>query len=301
MSDDILWGLFAALFAALIVIDILSHRKEHDTGKHVMNVVIFISAAMLFGLLVLYGKGGEAAASYYAAYVIELAMSVDNLFVFIVIFSAFAIPDDRQHRVLFWGIIGAMALRALFVVAGAGLLARFHFVMVIFGVILILTAFKTAFSKEKEGTDSLAFKLSRHIPATDDMSSGRFLARVDGKLLATPLLLCLVVIELSDIIFAFDSIPAALSITTDVLIVFTSNILAVTGLRSLYFVIKGAVGSLRYLKYGLALILAFIGTKMLLGAFDIFEVGVVESLLVIVAILLVTVAVSLLSGKPAEE
>lgn len=298
LAESYMWVIFVAVFLTLMAIDLgVTDRKDSAMGikRATRFVILYIAVALAFGLLIFFEMGSEYATSYYAAYIIELSMSVDNLFVFIVIFSMFMIPAERQHRVLFWGILGAIAFRALFIVVGAELLDNFDFMMYIFGAILLYTAFKTAFSKD-EGEDdkeSIAFRISKHIPATTDMSSGRFFTRENAKLVATPLLLCLVVIEISDIMFAFDSIPAALSITTDIFIVYASNIFAVMGLRSMYFVIKDAIGALEYLKYGLGVILAFIGVKMLLGAADIYHVSVIHSLIFIIVVLLVTVVASM--------
>jgi tellurite resistance protein TerC len=248
-------------------------------------------------VLIYFELGSESAASYYAAYAIELSMSVDNLFVFMVIFAAFAIPFQDQHRVLFYGILGAIFLRLLFVEVGADLLETFDWMMYIFGAILIYTAVKTAFSKSegKKTEDTLSYKLSKKINSTPDLRGAKFLVRENGKMLATPLLLCLIVIELSDIMFAFDSIPAALAISTDIFLVYTSNIFAVMGLRSMYFVIRDVLGNLRFLKYGLGVILMFIGLKMLLSAADICEVSTFASLAVIIIVLAVTVVASLAS------
>lgn len=306
ISETILWVLFIAIFLSLLAVDLFFiDRKDQVIGikKASRYVLFYIAVALAFGGLIYLGLGADHAASYYAAYVIELSMSVDNLFVFIVIFGLFMIPDSEQHRVLFWGILGAIVFRAVFIFVGAELLSSFHFMMYIFGVLLLYTAYKTVASDnsdENQG-DSLAFKLSKHIRATDDMSSGKFFTVENGRRVATPLFLCLVVIEISDLMFAFDSIPAALSITTDVFLVYTSNIFAVMGLRSMYFVIKDAIGSLDYLKYGLGIILAFIGIKMLLSAADICEVGVVPSLVFIIVVLAITVVASLAHRRHVQE
>lgn len=305
--ETYLWVVFVVVFLVIMAVDlgvVDKGEQKIDTKRASRMVVLYVIVALLFGLLVYYELGGELAASYYAAYVIELSMSVDNLFVFIVIFAAFLIPEEDQHRVLFWGILGAIFFRAAFIYVGAELLERFVAMFLIFGAILIYTAYKTALKKEKEGKeeDSIVFKLSKHIPATTDRHGGRFFVKENGRRLATPLFLCLVVIELSDLMFAFDSIPAALAISTDVFVVYTSNIFAVMGLRSMYFVIRNAIGSLYYLKYGLGIILAFIGIKMIMHATDElwgfgFEVGVFESLVFIIVVLAVTVAVSIHHSK----
>ena len=302
LSETYMWFVFAAVFIVLMAADLgITDRRDSamDIKRATRFVILYVAVALIFGLLIFYEMGAELATSYYAAYVIELSMSVDNLFVFIVIFGIFMIPPEKQHRVLYWGILGAICFRALFIVVGAELLANFHFMMYVFGAILIYTAIKTAFSDDDEDDEkeSVAFRLSRHIRATPDMSSGRFFTKENGKRLATPLFLCLVVIEISDIMFAFDSIPAALSISTDIFIIYASNIFAVMGLRSMYFVIRDAIGSMEYLKYGLGVILAFIGAKMLLAAANIMQVEVVHSLLFILVVLGITVMASVLHSR----
>lgn len=300
MDESIIWVVFAILFVAIMAVDLVVVGRKHekmDTKRALKFVEIYVLIAVLFGLLIAYVCGTDRAMSYYAAYIIEMSMSVDNLFVFIVIFGVFMIPEEYQHKTLYWGILGAIVFRALFIFVGASLLEHFHFVMYIFGAILLFTAYKTAFSDDDDSDpeDSFAFKVSKHFPSTPTLHGDSFFTRIDGKRLVTPIFLCLVVIEISDIIFAFDSIPAALSISSDMVVIFTANIFAVMGLRSLYFVIKDIIGSLRYLNYGLGAILAFIGVKMLISEF--FEISVVESLLFIVIVLLLTVFFSVRASK----
>ncbi|TQS80757.1 MAG: tellurium resistance protein TerC [Methanomethylophilus alvi] len=300
MSESALRVIFIIIFVTVMAVDLFavdSKETQINTKKAGRLTLIYITIALLFGVLIYFELGSESAASYYAAYAIELSMSVDNLFVFMVIFAAFAIPFQDQHRVLFYGILGAIFLRLLFVEVGADLLETFDWMMYIFGAILIYTAIKTAFSKSegKKTEDTLSYKLSKKINSTPDLRGAKFLVRENGKMLATPLLLCLIVIELSDIMFAFDSIPAALAISTDIFLVYTSNIFAVMGLRSMYFVIRDVLGNLRFLKYGLGVILMFIGLKMLLSAADICEVSTFASLAVIIIVLAVTVVASLAS------
>lgn len=297
-----MWVAFIVVFLVLMVVDlgvVDKGAKKINTKKAARMVLLYISVALIFGLLVYYEMGSDLAASYYAAYVIELSMSVDNLFVFIVIFAAFMVPDEDQHRVLFWGIMGAIFFRAAFILVGAELLNRFEWMMYIFGVVLIYTAYRTALKKDsnKKEEDGIAYKLSKHIPATSEIHGPKFFIKENGKRLATPLFLCLVVIELSDLMFAFDSIPAALAISTDIFVIYASNIFAVMGLRSMYFVIRNAIGSMYYLKYGLGVILCFIGLKMILGAANVLEIGVVESLLFIISVLTVTIVASLIYFK----
>lgn len=302
LSESTLWLVFIVVFLVLMTFDLcLVERKgrEMSIKKAGAFVVLYVAVAVLFGILINFSLDSEHAASYFAAYMIELSMSVDNLFVFIVIFSLFMIPAEHQHKILFWGILGAIFFRAAFIFVGAELLSRFDFMMYVFGALLLYTAYKTVRPNDKGGDqkESLAFKLSKRIRATDDCSSGKFFTVENGIRVATPLLLCLVVIEVSDLMFAFDSIPAALSITTDIFIVYASNIFAVLGLRSMFFVISGAISALDYLKYGLGVILAFIGVKMLVSAADICEISVTVSLAFILVVLVVTIVASLLHRR----
>ncbi len=302
VSETTLWFVFIAVFLVLMVFDLFFVERKGGTisvKKASAFVALYVAVAIAFGILIYFSLDADHATSYFAAYVIELSMSVDNLFVFIVLFGLFMIPAADQHKVLFWGILGAIFFRAVFIFIGAELLSRFDFMMYVFGLLLLYTAFKTVFSKEGDDDqkNSLAYKLSKHIRATDDCSSNKFFTVENGVRVATPLFLCLIVIELSDIMFAFDSIPAALSITTDIFIVYASNIFAVLGLRSMFFVINGALNALDYLKYGLGVILAFIGVKMLISAADVCEISVLSSLAFILVVLTITIVASLLHRK----
>ena len=305
MGENELWILFAIVFIALMAFDLLiSDRKPHEVSAKsaLRNVMIYVAVAVAFGIVIFFSLGSGSATSYFAAYVIEFAMSVDNLFVFIIIFATFAIREADQHRVLFYGILGAIFFRAAFVFVGAELLHTFNWMMLVFGAILIFTAWKTAFGSgdDKPTEETFAYKVASRIKSADGPTEGKFFVKVDGKRVATAMLLCLVVIEVSDIMFAFDSIPAALSITTDIFLVFTSNIFAVMGLRSLFFVLRGALDSLCYLNYGLGVILAFIGAKMFLSFFG-YEISVVLSLAVILVVLLITVAASRMAAKKGAK
>jgi tellurite resistance protein TerC len=303
MGEQELWIVFAIVFAALMLYDLLivERRKGVPTTKRSMtDVIIYMAISLAFGGLVAAVMGTPRAAEFYTAYIIEFAMSVDNLFVFILLFASFGIVGKSQHKVLFYGIMGAIVFRALFVVIGAGLLERFDWMMLIFGAILILTAFRTSFGGEKDPKDSFAYKAASKLHFEGDSSSGRFFIKVNGKTVATTMVACLLVIELTDLMFAFDSIPAALSISTNVFIVFSSNILAVMGLRSLYFVLKGYLDKLCYMKYGLGVILAFIGAKMFMSYFG-YEMPVVLSLVIIIVVLAVTVVLSITKGPRHDQ
>lgn len=301
MEPWVMWAVFAIVVAAMFLADIGAVNrgsKGMTTRKAAAMTAAWVAVAAAFAAFVYMEYGSDKAMEFAAAYVIEEMMSVDNLFVFIVVFSFFAVPEAYQHKALFYGIAGAMALRAVFIFVGAAALERFDFVMYLFGIVLIITAVRTAFKKEDDGTkESAAVKMSRWFKSTPEYDGDRLFTRVDGVRLATPLFLCVIVIELSDVMFAFDSIPAVLSISTDTLIVYTSNIFAILGLRSLYFVLRGTMNSMRYMKYGLGVILAFVGAKMLLS--EHFHIGVVQSLAFISVVLLATIALSM-AGSRAE-
>ncbi len=223
--------------------------------------LFWISLALLFNLGVYYFKGSEAGINFLTGYLVEKSLSVDNLFIFLLIFRAFHIPHEYRHKILHWGIIGAIAMRAIFILAGLALVQRFEAIFYLFGAFLVLAGIKLIFQTDKEihpEKNPIILSLKRWIPVTHSMEGGRFFI---GKA-ATPLFLALVAIESSDLIFAFDSIPAIFGITTDPFIVFTSNIFAILGLRSLYFVLESLIDSFKHLHYGLAAILIFIGTKM---------------------------------------
>lgn len=298
MDSGLMWLIFGIVVISILALDlgVFNRGSKHITVKRALAMTaLCMAVAIIFGVFVYIEMGTEKAMEYFAAYVLEETMSVDNIFVFIIIFAFFKIPDEYQHKALFYGIAGAIIFRALFIFAGSELLHRFHFVMYIFGAILIFTAIKTAVGKSSSDEQSFAMKLSKRMKSSPDLDGDKLFTVKDGVHMATPLFMCILVIELTDVVFAFDSIPACLAITTDMFIVYTSNIFAIMGLRSLYFAVKGALGALRYLKYGLSAILVFVGSKMLIG--DFIEIGVMTSLFTILAILGVTIAASLISSR----
>lgn len=296
MEDQFVWILFGAVVIILLSFDLfVLNRGSHQMSmkRALLETAMWISVALAFGVLILIGYGADTATEYYTAYVIEKAMSIDNLFVFIIIFSMFGIPDIYQHKALFYGIVGAVVFRAIFIFAGIELLNRFHFIMYIFGLLLIYAALKTMFKKDEtdgKGSRTARF-LSKHIGCTPDLDGDRLFSHIDGRRIATPMLLCILVIELTDIVFALDSIPAVLAISTDMLVVYTSNIFAILGLRSLYFAIRGGLESLRYLKYGLGAILLFVAFKLMSA--DFVEIPIPVSLTVILGVLAITIVVSM--------
>ena len=293
-----MWIVFGVIVIIMFALDlgVFNRGSRHISVKKSLYLTAFwISIALVFSVFIYFQMGTDATMEYLTAYVIEKMMSIDNLFVFIIIFAYFQIPDEYQHKALFYGIIGALAFRALFIVVGVGLLDKFDFVLYIFGLILIITAIKTVMQKENPDKENFAMRLSKRFRSSPDLDGDKMFTMKDGVKMATPLFLCVIVIELTDIMFAFDSIPAVLGISTNTFIVYTSNIFAILGLRSLYFALKGTMGSLEYLKYGLGAILAFVGIKMFLS--DIYHVDVLISLAFICTVLLVTVLASMIVKK----
>jgi tellurite resistance protein TerC len=290
------WAIFGAVIIAMLAVDLgVFHRKAHAISfkEAAAWSLVWISLALLFNLFVFYKFGSDRALQFFQAWLIEKALSVDNLFVFLAAFSFFAVPAHLQHRVLFWGILGALVTRGAFIVAGAALLAAFHWVMYVFGAILIVTAIRLFFGAEEavHPEQNPVLKLFRRfVRVTPDYDGPRFLVRRDGLLHATPLLMVLVVIEASDVVFAVDSIPAVFAVTRDVFIVYTSNIFAIFGLRALCFVVASLVRRLHYLKPGLALVLAFVGLKMVLS--DKIPISDTLSLAVVGGIILCAAVVS---------
>ena len=285
-----LWISFSIAIVVLLLID-LSLFKDHGPNsskkKYLLESAMWVAISLIFNLWFSFNYGSELGIQFLTGYLVEKSLSVDNLFVILLIFSSFKIPAQYQHRVLFYGVLGAIVLRAIFILLGAQLLAQFHWILYIFGAILVVTAIKFLVESDKTSDvqDSFATRLLRKfIPTTKTVTSQNFFVIENGIRKGTPLLLALLVIEITDLIFAVDSIPAVFSITQDAFVAFASNILAVLGLRALYFVLADWITKLKYLKPGLAAILGFIGTKMLL--MDFVKISSWVSLLVIMAILL---------------
>ena len=258
------WGLLAGVMLLLIAIDLIAHRGDHVDSRRraLVWTVVWIAAAVVFGAVVAAWFGAEAAEQYFAAYLLEKSLSVDNLFVFVVVFGALDIPVSEQRRVLTWGILGALVTRFAFIALGAAILERWHEVTYVFGAILVVTALRLLRDGEG-GSSRLLLWLERHLPWTRERAGHHFLVRRDGRWLATPLLVALLAIELTDVMFALDSIPAAFAVSNEPFVIYSSNVFAVLGLRALYAVLVGALAELRYLKYGLSAVLAFAGAKML--------------------------------------
>ena len=278
----------------------------HRGGGHVVKVreamlwsVAWITMAAIFALIVLFWHGRTPALEFVTGYVIELSLSIDNLFVFLLIFRFFKVSPEHQHRVLFWGIIGALVMRAIFIVVGVGLISRFAWITYIFGLLLLFSGIKLFLQKESEihPEHNPVLKLVRKlIPVTKDYEGGKFFVR-KPQLYATPLFIVLIVVETTDVAFAVDSIPAILAITLNAFIVYTSNVFAIMGLRSMYFALAGLMEMFRYLHYGLSLVLSFIGVKMLIHHY--YKIPTHWALAAVAGILLISVLASLV--HPAQE
>jgi tellurite resistance protein TerC len=242
--------------------------------------------------------GKEKAIEFLTAYVIEKSLSIDNLFVFIMLFTYFNVDRKYQHKILFWGILGALVMRGIFIFAGVALISKFHWIIYVFGAILIYTGIKMIFHKDKEiepDKNPLVRLFKKFFPVTEEIHGGKFFVKLNGQRFATPLFIVLLIVEFTDLIFAVDSIPAVLAITSDTFIIFTSNVFAILGLRALYFALAGITKYFHYLKYGLSVILVFVGVKMTIVGF--YKIPIVHSLMVISGILLISVLLSVAFPK----
>ena len=300
-----LWGGFLVGLGVLLFFDLfVVHRHAHVVG---VNEALFwtgfwIALSLVFAAGVYIFGGSTKGTEFLTGYVIEKSLSVDNVFIFLVIFQYFGVPPLLQPKVLHWGIFGALAMRLAFILIGAALLHAFHWMIFIFGGLLLLTAGRLAFQKEHEvhpERNPLIRLLKRVMPLTRDYEGGKFFTRASGVLMATPLFAVLLMVESTDLIFALDSIPAIFAVTEDPFIVFTSNAFAILGLRALYFALAGVMGYFTYLRQGLVVILAFVGTKMLIS--DFYQVPTLASLGVVAGVLLVAVLASLILRKPRIE
>lgn len=291
-----LWIGFTAFVLLMLALDLgIFHKESHEVKfKEALGWSIFwIALAFIFNLGVYHWFGQVKAMEFLTGYIIEKTLSVDNIFIFVIIFTSFAVPNKYQHRVLFWGILGALIMRAIFIFAGAALLIKFHWLIYIFGGFLIITGIKLLINRNEvpHPEKNFLFKVcTKFIPTVSEYHGDRLLIVKNGKRFATPLFMVLLAIEITDLIFAVDSIPAIFAITNDPFIVFTSNIFAILGLRSLYFLLAGVVHKIRYLKAGLAVVLVFVGIKM--AMLDIYKIPVAISMLFILATILISVAAS---------
>ncbi|HEY0994377.1 MAG TPA: TerC family protein [Gemmatimonadaceae bacterium] len=302
------WTFYAAFIAfvlAMLALDLgVFHRKAHDVRPREAAIwtAVWVSLALVFagGLAVVYD--GHVALTFLTGYVIEESLSIDNIFVIVLIFSYFKVPSRYQHRVLFWGILGALLMRGLFIGLGTLLIARFHWILYIFGAMLVFTGIRMAFKQDEEfdADQNVVVRFTRRFfPMTSRYDGAHFFTTENGKKVATPLLLVLVLVEFTDLMFAVDSIPAIFAVTTDPFLVFTSNIFAILGLRSLYFLLAAVVHRFHLLKYGLAVILTFVGVKMLIV--DWVKVPILVSLGVILGVLALSIVASLLWPRHAME
>ena len=297
------WLGFIAFVLAMLSLDLgVFHRKAHEVRPREAGIwtAVWVALALLFAAGLYVVENRHVALTFLTGYVIEESLSVDNIFVMVLIFEYFRVPKSVQHRVLFYGILGALLMRGLFIVAGTALIARFHWVLYVFGGLLIVTGVRMA-RKQDEGFEGerspIVRAVRRILPVSAEYHGSRFFVTEGGRRVATPLLLVLVLVEMTDLIFAIDSIPAIFGVTTDPFVVFTSNIFAVLGLRSLYFLLAAVVDRFHLLKYGLAVILSFVGFKMLTERF--LEIDIVLSLSIILTVLAVSIFASLL--WPARE
>ncbi len=295
-----LWAWFAVtgVVVTFLVLDIRTYRIRPPTLKWALIASAgWIGVSVIFGIILGLIQGSDVASQYFAAYLLEKSLSVDNVFVFVVLFGVFAVPRQYQHRVLYYGVVGALVLRAAFISAGAALLEDFSWVRYAFGAIVVIAGLRMARGGEQiDPTRNLLVRATRRvIPITEDFQGDRFFIRSLGRWIATPLLVVLVAVESSDIVFATDSIPAVFGVTTDVFVVFTSNAFAVLGLRALYFVFADIVDRFTYLKYGLAVVLVFIGVKLLLEG--VVQLPIVLSLAVIAVAIGVSAAWSVIASR----
>ncbi|CUU47198.1 TerC/Alx family metal homeostasis membrane protein [Clostridium beijerinckii] len=266
------------------------------TRRHLLNLIFWISLSILFNIIIYYTRGETSAIEYFGGYIVEMSLSLDNLFLFLMIFSSFRIQEEYQERILLYGVIGAMVLRLIFILLGVAMVNKFSFILSIFGVLLLLSGAKI-FLREDDNIqfhDNLAVKILRRImPITNVLHGNKFFVRQNKIIYATPLFIVLLIIEFSDIIFAIDSIPAIFSITTDTFIVYTSNIFAILGLRSMYYILEKMNNMFKFMKYGVGCILIFTGIKLVILFWEI-EISVTNSVLIILSILLASILISLL-------
>lgn len=293
-----IWITFAVTVVVLLVIDLVAHRGEHGQSRRVAVAwtVVWIAVGLGFGVFVWLAIGARAAGEYYAAYLIEKSLSVDNLFVFLLIFQSLAIPHKQQHRVLVWGVLGALVFRAVFIFLGVRALERIEWMVYVFAAILLWSAWRIFREDPREKTESKAVRwLSNHLPITHTIVGHRFLTKIDGRTVVTPLFVALLAVEGTDILFAVDSIPAALAVTRDEFLVYSSNAFAILGLRALYLVMADLVARLKYLHYGLAIVLAFAAIKLITA--DLYHLPPWLSITIIAGVLGASVVASVVQNR----
>src|SRR3989338_420551 len=299
------WLGFNIFVLAMLALDLGGfHRKVHEirVKEALIWSGVWIALALAFNVVIYFSRGQEIALQFLTGYVIEKTLSIDNIFVFLLIFSCFRVPPIHQHTILFWVILGALVMRAIFIALGITLIEKFHWMIYVFGMILIVTGIRIAMEKDKEihpENNPLLKLLRRFMPMTETYEGAKFFVRRSGKLIATPLFVTLIIVETTDVIFAVDSIPAILAISSDPFIVYTSNVFAILGLRSLYFAVSGVMQYFHHLHYGLAAILVFVGLKMIVT--DIYHIPIVASLMFIVTAIAISVGASILWPKKLEK
>jgi tellurite resistance protein TerC len=293
----IFWILFNAFVLLMLALDLgVFHRKTHEVSvKEALTwTFVWVLLALTFNAIIFYWRGQQQALEFFTGYLVEKALSIDNIFVFIMIFTYFQIPSKYQHKVLFWGILGALLMRVIFIFAGVALIEKFHFTIYFFGALLIYTGYKMFYHNnatiEPDKNPLIRF-VKKFIPVTPHLQEDNFFVKLNGKRFITPLFLVLILIETTDLIFAVDSIPAILAITQDQFIVYTSNVFAILGLRSLYFALAGVVHRFWLLSFGLAVVLVFVGIKMLL--IDLYKIPIEWSLIFIAVIISGSIFLSL--------
>ena len=301
IGSPLSWAGFIVFVLAMLAIDLgVFHKKAHEVSLKEAGIwsAVWVALAVVFNVVVHAWFGPDRALEFTTGYLIEKALAVDNIFVFVVIFTTFGIPAIYQHRVLFWGVLGALVMRALFIVLGGAFLQRFHWAIYVFGAILAITGIKLLLQRNQQlhpEQNPVVRAFQKLFPLSPELDGDKFLVRKNGRRYATPLLLALVAVEVTDLIFAVDSIPAIFAITKDPFIVFTSNIFAILGLRSLYFLLAGIITRFAYLKVGLSVVLIFVGAKMLL--MDVYKVPIAASLGIIAGVLGLSIVVSLLKSS----
>jgi tellurite resistance protein TerC len=305
MDSGWLWIAFNVFVVGMLILDLgVFHRHAHRVSLREAGTwsAVWIALALLFNAGIYYIQGTQPALEFFTGYLIEKALSVDNIFVFVLVFSYFRVPAEYQHRVLFWGVLGALLMRGAMIAAGAYLIATFHWIVYVFGAFLVLTAIRMAMQKEmniEPEANPVIRLVRRFTPITSEYRGQKFFVKDNGRVCATPLFLVLVMVETTDLIFAVDSIPAIFAITQDTFIVYTSNVFAILGLRALYFLLAGVITKFHFLKLGLSVVLGWVGVKMLLS--DVYDIPLPLSLGVIALVLAVSVAASMLFPRKAES
>ncbi|HEX8562658.1 MAG TPA: TerC family protein [Flavobacterium sp.] len=303
-GNFLLWTGFNVFVLLMLFLDLaVFHKKTHEVRirEALIWTGVWITLALAFNYGIYHFVGKDKALEFLTGYLIEKSLSVDNIFVFIMIFSYFNVPAKYQHTVLVWGIIGALGMRALFIFGGIALLHQFHGIIYVFAAFLVFTGIKMLVQGDQQidpDKNPVVRLFKKMIPVTPEFHGDRFFTKIDGKRFATPLFVVVIMVEASDLIFAVDSIPAVLAISQDPFIVYTSNVFAILGLRALYFALDGLHKIFRYLKYGLSLILIFVGAKMFLA--DIYPIPILNSLLIVAGILTVSVVASLIIQRSKE-